>query len=267
MLMAASIDVSIKALSNNFSLPQIVFLRTLLSIPILLIFCAHQNAFRELARPRWGWQLYRGLLAAGANFGFFYGLAHMPLITAVMLAYLAPVLIVLAARPLLGETIGLRRWFGACIGFAGVLVVLNPAGLKVEPAMLAVLGSTLCWALLSISNRALAHQVNAAVLAFYTAPLSGLIALLLIDDSWINPDLTEWSLFLIAGICGGSAHYLAALAYRHAPAATIAPLEYTNLIWITLAGWLFWRELPGISVWAGGTFILLGGYLALRART
>jgi S-adenosylmethionine uptake transporter len=94
-----------------------------------------------------------------------------------------------------------------------------------------------------------------------------LIALLLIGDSWISPDLAEWSLFLVAGISGASAHYFAALAYRHAPASNIAPLEYTNLIWVTLAGWLFWRELPGISIWAGGALILLGGYVALRART
>ena len=267
MFMAASIDVSVKALTSNFGTPQIVFLRTLLSIPILLAFCAHQRSTRQLVQPRWGWQIYRGLLAAGANFGFFYGLAHMELITAVMLAYIAPVLIVLAAQPLLGEIIGPRRWLGTILGFIGVVVVLNPTNFAVDPAMLAVLGSALCWALLSISNRKLAGQVNAAVLAFYTAPISGLIALFLIGNDWTTPNPQEWGLFFIAGVCGASAHFLTALAYRHAQASTIAPLEYTNLIWVTFAGWFFWQELAGGGVWAGGGLILLGGYIAVRARS
>jgi drug/metabolite transporter (DMT)-like permease len=85
-------------------------------------------------------------------------------------------------------------------------------------------------------------------------------------DSWQTPGGADWLLFLAAGVCGGSAHLLVAMAYRHARAAVIAPFEYTALIWISLAGYLFWAEVPGPAVWVGGAAVITGGYLALRSR-
>ncbi|MFK7913278.1 MAG: DMT family transporter [Pseudomonadales bacterium] len=265
MVAAAGIDVAAKLLTADFATPQIVLLRTTLSFPLLLVFCWQRGVLGGLLQPRWGWQLYRGLLTAGANFGFFYGLAYLDLITAVLLAYIAPVLIVLAARPLLGEVVGLRRWLGVLTGFAGVLLVVQPNGLNIHPGMLAVLFSALCWALLSITNRQLRDQVDAAVLTFYTAPVSAVLGFVLMDH-WVTPTPAQWSLFLCMAIFGAIAHFLTALAYRHAQAAAIAPLEYTNLIWAALAGWLIWSTVPVAIVWAGGALILLGGYISLRAR-
>ncbi len=265
MLMAAGIDVAAKLLTTHFDTPQLVFLRTLLAVPFLLALCWQRKVSAELLRPKWGWQLYRGTLTAGANFGFFYGLAHLDLVTAVLLAYIAPVFIVLAAKPILGERVGLRRWIGICIGFLGVLVVVNPTQMTLQPGMLAVLGSAVCWALLSITNRQLRDEVDAAVLAFYTAPVSAILALLLMGD-WVAPNLQQWLLFAGAAGCGAAAHFFTAMAYKHAEAAAIAPLEYTNLIWAALAGWLIWQTLPGLWIWVGGIMILIGGYVSLRAR-
>ncbi len=266
MLAGAGIDISVKALAGDFSTAQIVFLRSLLALPVVLAICAHQGVLAELTRPRWGWQLYRGVLVAGANFGFFFGLAHVPLVTAVLLAYLAPVLIVLLARPLLGERVGIRRWCGIGVAFTGVLVVVRPTELDVSPAVLAILGSAACWALLSISNRKLAGTVSVGVLSFYTMPISALLGGWFSLGAWSTPGLDDWMLFLTAGCAGGLAHTLVATAYRHASVAVVAPFEYTTLIWTALAGWLFWNELPSAWVWVGGAAVIAGGYLAVRGR-
>ena len=108
MLAASGIDISVKALTGGFDTPQIVLLRSLFALPVVLLICHYQSGIRSLATPRWGWQIYRGLLTAGANFGFFYALAHVPIVTALLLSYIGPVLIVLLSRPLLGERVGLH---------------------------------------------------------------------------------------------------------------------------------------------------------------
>ena len=153
MLVAAGIDVSVKALASGYGTAQIVLLRSLFALPIVLTICHYQSGLAALATPRWGWQLYRGLLTAGANFGFFYALAHVPIVTALMLSYIGPVLIVLLSRPLLGERVTLQQWLGILVAFGGVLIVLQPTSIDLPPAALAIFGSALCWALLSISNR------------------------------------------------------------------------------------------------------------------
>jgi len=266
MFMAAGIDISVKALVSDFGTPQIVLLRSLFAVPVVLLICHSQCGVKTLATPRWGWQIYRGFLTAGANFGFFYALAHVPIVTALLLSYIGPVLIVLLSRPLLGERVGLHQWLGIGVAFAGVIVVLQPTSITLPPPTLAILGSAICWALLSISNRRLAGIEPPGVLAFYTIPVSALLAATLTIGEWQTPVGVDWVFFLVAGVCGASAHLLVAMAYRHANAAVIAPFEYTALIWISLAGYLFWAEQPQVTTWIGGAAVIAGGYLAMRSR-
>lgn len=266
MFSAAGIDISVKALTGSFNTPQIVLLRSLFALPLVLLICHSQSGLKALATPRWGWQLYRGCLTAGANFGFFYALAHVPIVTALMLSYIGPVLIVLLSRPLLGERVGLHQWLGIGVAFAGVLIVLRPETIYLSPPALAILGSAACWALLSISNRRLAGIEPAGVLAFYTIPVSATLAGLLTIGEWQSPQGSDWVLFAVAGGCGAAAHLLVAMAYRHANAAVIAPFEYTALIWISLAGYLFWNEQPDTFTWMGGAAVIVGGWLAMRSR-
>jgi drug/metabolite transporter (DMT)-like permease len=252
MLAGSSIDIGVKALAGDYSTAQIVFLRGLIAIPIVLALVQQQTGVRALAQLSWRWQLWRGLLTAGANFGFFYGLIYVPLVTALMLAYVGPVLIVLFARPLLGERITLLRMAGVLISLAGVLYVIQPGSLEIHPAIFAILGSALCWALLSINNRQLATKVSAPVLTFYTYPVSFLIGGVLCFDSFIVPGSLDWLLFGMVALGSTVAHWLVALAYRQAQAGAIAPFEYTALIWLTLAGYFIWDEVPGVEVWLGG---------------
>ena len=153
MMMAAGIDVVAKLLTENFDTPQIVFLRSLFALPFALMICYQQKAIPQLKTTLWGWQIYRGLLTSGAHFGFFYGLIYLDLVTALMLAYISPVLIVLAAKLLLGERVALKGWLGVMCAFSGVAIILDPGELIFQPSMFAVLASAVCWALLSISNR------------------------------------------------------------------------------------------------------------------
>ena len=265
MLAGASIDVSVKALAPTYSTAQIVFLRCVIAIPIILALVQQQVGLSSLKSAGWGWQLWRGLLTAGANFGFFYGLIYVPLVTALMLAYIGPVLIVLLARPILGETISPGRLLGVMVGFGGVLFVIRPDSLQIEPAIWAILGSAVCWALLSISNRQLATRVSTPVLTFYTYPISLLIAAVWTIDSWQTPALWDWPLFAMTALGSALAHWFAAMAYRYAAAGVVAPFEYTALIWISLAGYLFWGEVPQWTVWVGGFAVILGGFIALRS--
>ena len=267
MFGGASIDIAVKALASDYSTAQIVLLRSLFAVPIVFALVVQQEGVASLAKAGLAWQLWRGFLTAGANFGFFYGLIHVELVTALMLAYVGPVLIVLLAWPLLGERLGVGKLIGVLVGFAGVLFVMQPTGLDVHPGVLAILGSALCWALLSISNRTLSTRVSTPVLTFYTYPVSLLLAMVLTIDTWVQPVGWDWGLFAIAGLGSVFAHGFAALAYKYAAAGTVAPFEYTALIWITAAGYIFWGEVPDWTVWVGGAAVIVGGAIALRSRT
>ena len=267
MFLAACIDITVKALTSGYSTPQIVLVRTVFALPLVLAFCHFYGGLDTIFSPRWRWQIYRGLLAAGINFGFFYGLAYVPLVTAVLLAYISPVIIVVLSHFILKEQVGLQRIIGCLIGLAGVLCIVQPGAIEWNPGMLAILASALCWALLSLSNRQLAGVENAAALTFHTLPISGVIAAVLTANHWVQPQqLLDWLLFAIIGLAAGSTHFFVAMAYKHAKAATVAPLEYTNLIWAGAGAYFFWQEIPTLMSVIGGVGILLGGFLAVRAK-
>lgn len=266
MLGGSSIDVAVKALASDYSTAQIVLLRSAFAVPIILAIVVREVGLPALTQVHFGWQVWRGVLTAGANFGFFWGLGHVPLVTALMLAYIGPVLIVLLARPLLGESISPGRLAGVLVGFLGVLFVMQPTQMDVHPAMWAIIGSAVCWALLSLSNRRLAGVVSTPVLTFYTYPVAFLLAATLTWGDWQTPQSWDWMLFAVAGLGSVAAHGFAALAYKYAAAGVVAPFEYTALVWLSVAGYLFWGEVPGWHVWVGGVAVIFGGYIALRSR-
>ncbi|MEM7079983.1 MAG: DMT family transporter [Pseudomonadota bacterium] len=277
MFGGSAIDAAAKALTAEYSVAQIVLVRGLVAVPLILLWTQRTVGLRALAQAGWGWQTWRSALMAGASFGFFYGLVHVPLVTALMIAYVSPVLIVLLAQPLLGEAITLRRLLGVFTGFVGVLVIVlmgsqtttaaaSGTPLILHPAVWAIVGSALCWALLSISNRHLGQRVATPVMTFYTYPLSIVLALAVGYDSWVTPAGWDWALFVVAGAGSLVAHAFAVMAYGSAPAGFIAPFEYTALIWASLAGYVFWSEVPGWEVWLGGSAVIIGGYIALQSR-
>lgn len=265
-LVGSVIDACVKALQSGFDTPQIVLLRLLCSLPFVLLFAQLSGGLGSIRPKRPGWHVVRSLAAAGATFGFFYALGELPLMLCVTIGFAAPLLIALLSRPFLGERVGLHRWIGILIGFGGVLVALQPGTAAWHPAMLAVLASTLCWAVLALSARKIGADEPTGAMVVFTIPVSLLVALVLTVGNWVAPSPQEWLLFFVAGFCGASVHYCVIYAYRATRAAIVAPMEYTALLWAALLGFAFWGEIPSAWTWIGAVVIIVGGLIVLRAR-
>src|SRR5690606_22277587 len=156
-----------------------------------------------------------------------------PVAETTAIVYLSPILVVICARPLLGERIGALGWVSALIGFTGVLLIVRPGG-GLDPVgvalALANVSFTVSYYLLS---RVLAATESTLSMLFSTA-LAGTICFgLALPWFWFGrmPDALEVSLFLVLGVTAGLGHYLFTAAYRHADASALAPMTYTHLLW------------------------------------
>jgi len=266
-LMGCGIDAGVKLLQTGFDTPQIVFLRLIFSLPFVLGFALASGGLATLRPRRWRWHAFRACCASGATFGFFYALGELPLVLAITIAFAAPLMIAALSGPMLGERVGAVRWFGILIGFGGVLVAPQPGAVNWHPAMLAVLASTLCWALLALSARRVGHDEPSGAMVLGTMPLSLLIGGTLALPNWATPSPGDWLLFALVGFCGASVHYCVLFAYRATRAAVVAPMEYSSLMWAALLGWTFWGEVPVTTTLLGAAIIIGGGMIVLRART
>ena len=120
------LDLSAKEILASYSLEQFVFLRSVIGVALFLFLARQFGGLDNLRTSRWHWHLARTCFAIGAMFGFFYGLARMPLVNALTLGLTAPLMVTALSVPILGEHVGWRRWTAVVIGFFGVLIILRP---------------------------------------------------------------------------------------------------------------------------------------------
>lgn len=283
-------DLLIKTLSPDYSLYQIVFVRSVLGLTISLFILQFEGGFAALRTRRPGLHLVRALMIVVANLGFFAALAVLPLAMVNALFFVAPLLITLLSIPLLGERVGPWRLGAVIVGFMGVLLVIGVNGFAGEWPVFALflpVIAAFAYALMQILTRKLGGQSTAAAMAIYIQSaflvVSGLAGLAFGDgkfvdavDSeslrfvfrpWVWPAPEDVWVFAVIGTLVGVIAYSMSQAYRMGDAATIAPFEYVALPISVLWGFLFLSEVPGWSTWAGIVLIAGSGlFVYLRER-
>ncbi|WP_448202464.1 DMT family transporter [Azospirillum sp. sgz302134] len=183
----------------------------------------------------------------------------LPFVDVAAIANAAPVLVTVLSVPILKERVGWRRWMGVMVGFLGALMIIGPASLVFQWAILLPLCAALCNALYQIVTRILRGSDPTMTTLFYTSMAGTAVCTLLLPFNWVTPDLTGWALMLMLGSVGAASHFCLIRAYTAADAATVAPFGYTSLVWAVLYGLLVFGEVPSASTLAGGLVIVGSG--------
>jgi drug/metabolite transporter (DMT)-like permease len=262
----AVMDAFAKWLGAGYPIAEVVFFRGLFALPPILVLAWRGGA----AGLRAGWPLGHVLRAAfglGAMFSFFYGLRFLPLAEAISIAFAAPLFVTALSVPVLGERVGWRRWGAVVIGFAGVLVMTRPGGAAFRVEALLIVAAALCYASAMLVTRRLARTDTTPAILLYGTLGTVLVSALLLPTGWRTPGLTDLGLFVAMGLVGGATMYFMTQAYRHAPAAVVAPFDYTALVWGALIGWVVWRELPDAYVWIGAAIVVASGLYIIHRET
>ena len=254
------LDLCAKQVLADYSLTQFVLVRSVIAILIMLMLAPRFGGLDALKTREVGWHLLRSLFAIGAMFGFFYGLANMPLVNALTLGYTAPLIVTALSAIVLGDKVGWRRWAAVIMGFVGVLVMLRPGQQALTFAEVAVLIAAACYASQAITARKLSGTESTLSLSLYIIFGPLVVAVIAIDaDAWITPDATAWVLMTAAAVGSVIAWIGFINGYRAVSPATLAPLEYIALIGGALAGYLIWNEVPDRWVMVGAVIIVGSG--------
>jgi drug/metabolite transporter (DMT)-like permease len=279
-------DLIIKGISGTYPAHEIVFIRSLLSLPFSLIIAHFETGLGRLRTPRIGAHLLRGAVLFIAYTTYYLGIAALPLAKAVAISFAAPLFITALAGPLLGEKVGKIRWLAVILGFFGVLIVMKDGLGMFEWAVVLPAVSALCYALAQLHGRHIGATESASTMSAYINImfflLSGLAGLIIGDGDfaqWSHPSLTfllrAWTwpqgndllLMLGCGVAATIGIYCLSQGYRMAEANLAAIFEYTALPWAILWGFLFFSQLPGVSTLAGvGLVVFAGVVIAFRER-
>ena len=263
----AVMDATIKWLTADYPVAQIVALRSWFGLPLLCMFALRGGGPRMLKTSRPLVHVGRYLLVLGLSFSFFWALSQMKLVDAIAITFAAPIFITALSVPLLKETVGLHRWVAISIGFCGVLIMLRPGFGVFQWAGLVVIGSVVFYALLMITTRAYKTTEQTAALMLYPQLGMSLTGIIFAPFFWVTPSLGDLGLFALAGMFGSVGVMCLTHAFRLGPAAVISPFEYSALIWAILIGYLVWGELPDVFTLVGAIIVISSGLYIIYRET
>ena len=173
--------------------------------------------------------------------------------------FMSPVIVTILSIPLLGEKVGLRRWIGIAIGFAGALVVMRPGTESLQLSIVVVLAAAVTNALYQVFTRKLGTRDGPMTSLFYTGVIGALVTTIVAPFYWQPVAGFDWLLFVFAGIAGGIGHLCLIRAFRHAPASVVAPFSYSSLLWATAFGYVLFGDLPDGWTLTGAALIIGSG--------
>ncbi len=260
-------DASMKVLAPHYPPMQVAALRGLTSLPLVLAWALVDGGLKPLIRVRWPLHLVRGVLSVIMLVGFVYGIARLPLTEAYSLFFVAPLLITALAGPILGETVGWRRWTAIAVGLGGTLIVLRPTGSgMLSLGGLAIIVSATGYALSAITVRVLGRTDTTQSMVVWMLAMLSVFAVALAWREWLPVDPAHWKPIAVLGVAGAIGQWGITEAFRRAPASLLAPLEYTALVWGLGFDWYLWNTLPDRTTWLGAAVIVVCGLYLVRGE-
>ncbi len=276
-------DTTIKFISGDYALHQIVLIRSVIGLILMLVLLAPFNGgLRVFHTKKPVAHVIRGGVTVIANMTLFLAFAALPLADATAIFFISPILITLFSMIFLKERVGPWRWLAIAIGFVGVLVMMRPGTDAFQVASLYSLAGALAYAALVTMTRRMGVTESALTMAVYIQIMFILVSIcfgLVIGDGWLSgradpsldfllrawswPAQEDYPLFLLVGFCVAGAGYLISQAYRVAQPAFVAPFEYIALPLAVFWGIVVFDEWPDLTAYVGMALIALAGIVTI----
>jgi len=252
---------------------EAVFFRSVFALPPIIAYAAWRGGMVAAFRVKDPFaHLNRGLFGVAAMGVGFAALGMLPLPEVIAIGYAAPLMATALAALMLGETVRAFRWTAVVIGFVGVLVMVWPrltvlgggavTDTEALGAWLALLAAALV-ALATIHIRRLTLTESTLSIVFWFTVICTLVSLTTLPFGWVMPEARVFALLVMAGVIGGIAQIFMTEGYRNADASTLAPLEYSSMVWGLAIGYLVFAEIPGWSVLIGASIVISAGILII----
>ncbi len=263
-VMAALIKL---AFERSVSTPEIMFYRSLFGLPPLLAWIAWERQWGAWRTRRPGAQLARSVIGLASMTLGFSALALLPLAEATTISFAAPLFALALSAPFLGERVGRARALAVLAGFAGVLIVVQPGGGQLPVLGVAVaLGAAFGVACVTVTLRSISRTESTQTTVLWFTIFSVIATGALLPWFGQAHDGPTWLLLIAIGLSGGIGQLGLTASLRFAPIATLAPVDYLQLLYAVTFGWLLFDMQPALTTWAGAALIIASGLSTFRRR-
>ncbi len=270
LFLFTAMSALVKALSEDFPPGEMVFFRSVFAIPVIIIWLTARGELAQgfVVKKPMG-HFWRGVLGTTAMGLTFTGLSLLPLPEVTAIGYATPIFTLILAAIMLGERIRMIRIGAVAIGLLGVLVMLWPRLGSAEMEFtatigaLCVLGATLARGFVQIHIRQLVQVDHPAAVVFYFSVTASVLSATTIFFGWTMPNWEQAAILIAMGLIGGVAQILVTSSYRFGQASMLAPYDYTSMLFAIFIGYLWFDELPTISILIGAALVIAGNVVVI----
>jgi drug/metabolite transporter (DMT)-like permease len=260
-------DVTAKYLSATLPSIEIAWIRFLVFALIMSPAMLSGSRLYALHTRRPGLQVMRGVALLASSLFFISGLRFLPIAEASATGFVSPLFVTALSIVFLGESVGVRRWIATAVGLIGVLIILRPGTSAFHPAAFFPIVSALAWAGTLIMTRMMSGREHALTTMTYSSIVGVCVLCALVPFVWVTPSWHDIAFGIFIGVASTAGQWIVVLAFRYADASVLAPFSYTQLLWVSILGFIIFGELPDIWTVTGAAFIVGSGlYTAHRER-
>lgn len=261
MLMA----IAGRELAGELSTFQILFFRSVIGL-LIIGYLLHLKGWHQIRTGAAKTHILRNIAHFGGQFGWFYGLAFIPLAEVFAIEFTVPVWTAILAVFILGERLSGPRLIAIGLGIAGMLMILRPGMEAMKPAALAVLAGAVCYSIAYIKTKKLAHIDSPLCILFYMTIIQLPLGLIPALYDWHSPSLSTLPWILLVGVTALTAHYCITRAMQLIDATVVVPMDFLRLPLIAGVGYLLYNEPLEWAVILGALIMLIGNFISIRAE-
>ncbi|MBN7804644.1 DMT family transporter [Agrobacterium rosae] len=259
----------IKAAGPDVPAGEITFFRSTFAIVPIVIYLAWLRSLSSAFYTKnLAGHFKRGFLGIVSMICGFYGLSLLPLPEFIAIGYASPLMAVVFAAVLLGETVRVYRWSAVLVGMTGVVVILWPKLTLLQAGgfaagegigALAVLLGAVLGGLAMVQVRQLVVTEKTATIVLYFSLTGSLLSSLSLPFDWAWLDMKQTILLMSCGIAGGIAQIFLTESYRHAEVSTIAPFEYSSILFGITVSYVLFGDIPTMTMLIGTGIVISAG--------
>jgi drug/metabolite transporter (DMT)-like permease len=260
-------DATSKYLSGTLPSIEIAWIRFLVFALIMVPAMLPGSPLYALRTSRLGLQGLRGAALLGSSLLFISGLRFLPIAEASATSFISPLFVTALSIFFLGESVGVRRWLATAVGLIGVLIILRPGTSAFHLAAFFPVVSALAWAGTLVMTRMLSGKESTITTMTYSSIVGLGILTALVPLVWVAPSWHDIMFGILIGVSSTAGQWIVVLAFRYADASVLAPFSYTQLLWVSILGFLIFGEVPDVWTVTGAAIIVASGlYTAHRER-
>lgn len=262
-------DALIKSSSEHFTLVQTIFIRSIFTSVLLLIFAWRQKAFQvDISLRDWkliGFRMFGEIIGA---YLFLYSIFNMPLANATAILQSMPLAITLGAALFLKEDVGWRRYVAVLIGFSGVLIIVRPGTEGFNSFSFFALGAVVLFVCRDLTTRRISKTIPSSMVSFVTSlGIMVTSACLLPFIEWRPVTVENTSILVAASLFVIVGYILSVSAMRTGDIGFVSPFRYTILLWSIVLGVIVFGDIPDAWTIVGSTVVVVTGtYTFYRER-